>query len=198
MKNIGMVSEKLYWNTSRSFSNSHQHSYFQIKALAGLNQERYIKRELSSAFDKPLANLCGKNQTYLCQAVCISTQSKPQTSVFQKWNRPKNNHLDCFIVKKWNGAIFLEVALGVVTQRQTPCVTISRTTAHKTTKLELKRIHNALLCGAFCDINKSLPKLVSNYTLSVIQDLFSWYCELLLVPKWWKCQFNFLIFTVHL
>ena len=33
-------------------------------------------------------------------------------------------------------------------------------------KLEIKRIHNALLCGAFCDINKSLTKLVSNYTLN--------------------------------
>ena len=65
-------------------------------------------------------------------------------------------------------------------------------------KLEIKRIHNALLCGAFCDINKSLTKLVSNYTLSVIQDLFSWYCELLLVPKWWKCQFSLLILTAHL
>ena len=68
-------------------------------------------------------------------------------------------------------------------------------------KLEIKRIHNALLSGAFCDINKSLTKLVSNYTLSVIQDLFSWYCELLLVPKlkwWWKCQFSLLILTVHL
>ena len=65
-------------------------------------------------------------------------------------------------------------------------------------KLEIKRIHNALLCGAFCDINKSLTKLVSNYTLSVIQDLFSWYCELLLVLKWWKCQFNLLMLTVHL
>ena len=96
MNNIDTVSEKLYRNTLRSFSNSHQHSYFQIKALAGLNQER----ELSSAFDKPLVNLCGKNQTYLCQAVCISTQSKPQTSVFQKRNRPKNNYLDCFIVMK--------------------------------------------------------------------------------------------------
>ena len=62
-------------------------------------------------------------------------------------------------------------------------------------KLEIKWIHNALLCGAFCDINKSLTKLVSNYTLSVIQDLFSWYCELLLVPKWWKCQFSLLILT---
>ena len=62
-------------------------------------------------------------------------------------------------------------------------------------KLEIKRIHNALLCGAFCDINKSLTKLVSNYTLSVIQDLFSWYCELLLVPKWWKCQFSQLIYN---
>ena len=87
MKNIGMVSEKLYWNTSRSFSKSHQYSYFQIKALAGLNQER--ERELSSAFDKPSVNLCGKNQTYLCQTVCISTQSKPQTSVLQKRNLPK-------------------------------------------------------------------------------------------------------------
>ena len=40
MKNIGMVSEKLYRNTLRSFSNSHQHSYFELKVLAGLNQER--------------------------------------------------------------------------------------------------------------------------------------------------------------
>ena len=37
---------------------------------------------------------------------------------------------------KKNGAGFLEVALGVVTQRQTPCVTISRTTANKTTILK--------------------------------------------------------------
>ena len=35
-------------------------------------------------------------------------------------------------------------------------------------KLEIKRIHNALLCGAFCDINKSLTKLVSNHPLRVI------------------------------
>ena len=84
--------------TSRSLSNSHQHSYFQIKALSALNRER--ERELSSAFDKPLVNLCDKNQTYLCQAVCISTQSKPQTSVFQERYRPKNNYLDCFIVMK--------------------------------------------------------------------------------------------------
>ena len=32
---------------------------------------------------------------------------------------------------KSNGAVFLEVALGVVTQSQTPCVTISRTTSNK-------------------------------------------------------------------
>ena len=31
-------------------------------------------------------------------------------------------------------------------------------------KLEVKRIHNVLICGAFCDINKSLIKLVWNYT----------------------------------
>ena len=31
-------------------------------------------------------------------------------------------------------------------------------------KLEVKRIHNALICGAFCDINKSLIKSVWNYT----------------------------------
>ena len=31
-------------------------------------------------------------------------------------------------------------------------------------KLEIKRIHNALLCGALCDINKSLIKSVWNYT----------------------------------
>ena len=31
--------------------------------------------------------------------------------------------------------------------------------------LEIKRIHNALICGAFCDINKSLIKSVwKNYT----------------------------------
>ena len=33
--------------------------------------------------------------------------------------------------------------------------------------LEIKRIHNALICGAFCDINKSLIKSVwKNYTKS--------------------------------
>ena len=31
-------------------------------------------------------------------------------------------------------------------------------------KLYIKRIHNALICGAFCDINKSLIKSVWNYT----------------------------------
>ena len=74
---------------------------------------------------------------------------------------------------EYEGAVFLEVALGVVTQRQTPCVTNSRTTAKKTTfirfcsTLEIKRIHNALICGAFCDINKSLIKSVwKNYTKS--------------------------------
>ena len=30
--------------------------------------------------------------------------------------------------------------------------------------LEIKRIHNALICGAFCDINKSLIKSVWNHT----------------------------------
>ena len=40
MKNIGMVSEKMYQNTLRSFSKLHQHSYFEPEVLAGLNQER--------------------------------------------------------------------------------------------------------------------------------------------------------------
>ena len=31
-------------------------------------------------------------------------------------------------------------------------------------KLEVKRIHNVLICGAFCDISKSLIKSVWNYT----------------------------------
>ena len=31
-------------------------------------------------------------------------------------------------------------------------------------KLEIKRLHNALICGAFCDINKSLIKSVWNDT----------------------------------
>ena len=31
-------------------------------------------------------------------------------------------------------------------------------------KLEVKRIHNALICGVFCDISKSLIKSVWNYT----------------------------------
>ena len=31
-------------------------------------------------------------------------------------------------------------------------------------KLEIKRLHNALICGAFCDINKSLIKSVWNHT----------------------------------
>ena len=192
MKNIGMVSEKLYWNTSRSFSNSHQLSYFQIKALADLNQER--ERELSSAFDKPLVNLCGKNQTYLCQAVCISTQSKPQTSVFQERNRPKNNYL------LWNKMVqsSLKWPLGS-SRRDKRLAWLSQgqlqTRLRFWSKLEIKRIHNALVCGAFCDINKSLTKLVSNHTLSVIQELFSWYCELLLVLKWWKCSFSQFIYN---
>ena len=54
-------------------------------------------------------------------------------------------------------------------------------------KLEIKRTHNALICGAFFEKKKSMIKSVWNYTLRVIQDLFSWYCELLLLPKWWKC-----------
>ena len=61
MKNIGMVSEKMYQNTLRSFSKLHQHSYFEPEVLAGLNQER----ELSSVFDKLLVTLCGKHQTNL-------------------------------------------------------------------------------------------------------------------------------------
>ena len=63
MKNIGMVSEKMYQNTLRSFSKLHQHSYFELEVTAGLNQER--ERELSSVFDKLLVTLCGKHQTNL-------------------------------------------------------------------------------------------------------------------------------------
>ena len=40
MKNIGMVSEKMYQNTLRPSSKSHQHSYFAPEVLTGLNQER--------------------------------------------------------------------------------------------------------------------------------------------------------------
>ena len=63
---------------------------------------------------------------------------------------------------KKNGAVFLEVALGVVTHRQTPCVTISRTTAidfalnYKSKKF----ITHTHICGAFCGINQSLIKSV--------------------------------------
>ena len=35
-----------------------------------------------------------------------------------------------------NGAVLLVFDLGIVTQRQTPCVTISTTTANKTTILK--------------------------------------------------------------
>ena len=42
-------------------------------------------------------------------------------------------------------------------------------------KLEITRNYNALIYGAFCDINKSLVKSVWNYTLSFIQDLFCFY-----------------------
>ena len=37
---IAILSLLLSGNSLRPFSNSHQHSYFELKVLAGLNQER--------------------------------------------------------------------------------------------------------------------------------------------------------------
>ena len=67
----------------------HQYSYFEPEVLAGLNQER----ELSSVFDKLFVTLCGKHQTNLKKTPCMSTQSTPQISDFQKIKDKK--YLDC-------------------------------------------------------------------------------------------------------
>ena len=81
------ASKRAWKNTS--FSNSHQHSYFELKVLAGLNQER----TLSSAFDKLLLHLCGKNQTHLYQAVSIR-QKVRHKRVFFRNEIDKKNFLD--------------------------------------------------------------------------------------------------------
>ena len=63
-------------------------------------------------------------------------------------------------------------------------------------KLWIKQIRNALICGAFCDINKSLIKSVWNYTKRYPRPfvLILW---TFLLPKWWKCLFSLLILTVR-
>ena len=60
-----------------------------------------------------------------------------------------------------------KVALGLVTQRQTPCATISRTTSNKTTikqQIENKKKTWRTHCGAFCGIINYLVESVWNYT----------------------------------
>ena len=64
-------------------------------------------------------------------------------------------------------------------------------------KLWIKQIRNALICGAFCDINKSLIKSVWNYTKRYPRPfvLILW---TFLLPKWWKCLFSLPILRVRL
>ena len=131
---------------------------------------------------------------------CMSTQSTPQISDFQKINKQKISWLCLSLWNKmvhsslqWpSGSSHTDKRLAWQSQGQL------QTRLRFWRKLEMKRNNNALICGAFCDINKSLVTSVWNYTLSIIQDLFSWYCELLLLPKVWKCQFFLLILTVRL
>ena len=96
----------------------------------------------------------------------MSTQSTPQISDFQKIKRQKISWL-CLILmnrKVQSSLKWLLVSshrdkrLAWRTQRQ-----LQRRLRFCST-LEIKRIHNALICGAFCDINKSLIKSVWNHT----------------------------------
>ena len=89
---------------------------------------------------------------------CMSTQSTPQISDFQKIKRQKISWL-CLILMhrtlKWlSGSSHRDKRLAWRTQGQ-----LQRRLRFCST-LEIKRIHNALICGAFCDINKSLIKSV--------------------------------------
>ena len=96
----------------------------------------------------------------------MSTQSTPQRSDFQKIKRLKISWL-CLILMnrkvqsslKWlSGSSHRDKRLAWRTQRQ-----LQRRLRFCST-LEIKRIHNALICGAFCDTNKSLIKSVWNHT----------------------------------
>ena len=88
MKNIGMVSDKMYQNILTSISKSHQHSYFEPEVLADLNQER----ELSSVFDKLLVTLCGKHQTNL-QKNTLHVDAKYATNKWFSENKKRKNIL---------------------------------------------------------------------------------------------------------
>ena len=93
---------------------------------------------------------------------CMSTQSTPQISDFQKIKRQKISWL-CLILMnrtlKWlSRSSHRDKRLAWRTQGQ-----LQRRLRFCST-LEIKRIHNALICGAFCDINKSLIKSVWNHT----------------------------------
>ena len=93
-------------------------------------------------------------------------QSTPQISDFQKIKRQKISWLCLILINtkvqsslKWlSGSSHRDKRLAWGTQghpqrRLRFCST-----------LEIKRIHKALICDAFCDVNKSLIKLVWNYT----------------------------------
>ena len=149
-------------NSLRSFSNSHQHSYFALKVLAGLNQER----ELSSAF---LLNLCGKNQIHLYQTVCISTQSTPQTSVFQERDRPKKILTDIFVWKKWcslpwSGSWGRHAQTNALHDDLKDNCNEDYDFAINYKSKEFITHTHAHICGAFCGKNQSLIKSVWNYT----------------------------------
>ena len=103
-----------------------------------------MKRELSSAFDKLLLHLCGKNQTHLYQAVCISTQSTPQTSVFQKRNRQKNILTDLLV---WNKMVQSSLKWLLGSSRRCERLTWwpqgqLQIRLRFCSKLQIKRIHN--------------------------------------------------------
>ena len=92
----------------------------------------------------------------------MSTQNTPQISDFQKIKIQKISWL-CLILMnrtlKWlSGSSHRDKRLAWRTQGQ-----LQRRLRFCST-LEIKRIHNALICGAFCDMNKSLIKSVWNHT----------------------------------
>ena len=88
----------------------------------------------------------------------MSTQSTPQISDFQKI-QDKISWL-CLILM--NRKVQSSLKWLLVSSRRD-----KRLAWRTQSTLEIKRIHNALICGAFCDINKSLIKSVwKNYTKS--------------------------------
>ena len=97
---------------------------------------------------------------------CMSTQSTPQISDFQKIKRQKISWL-CLILMNRKVQSSLKWLLGS-SHRDKRLVWRTQGQMQRRLRfcstMEIKRIHNALICGAFCDINKSLIKSVWNHT----------------------------------